>query len=132
MTLVIDASTVVSALIDAGPDGRWAEDLLRSEVLAAPHLMPIEVANILRRAASGGELPPEVADLAHADLLTLRTRLFPYELIAERVWELRSNLTAYDACYVALAELLGARLATLDARMARAAGPRCEFVLPPR
>jgi predicted nucleic acid-binding protein len=72
------------------------------------------------------------ASLAHDDLLSLRVDLFPYAPCASRVWELRSGVTAYDAWYVALAEALGAPFATLDARLARASGPRCRFVLPPR
>lgn len=131
MSLVVDASAVTAALMDVGPEGRWAEELLTAEGLAAPHLMPAEVANILRRAVLAGELSSDVAGLAHADLLSLPVSLFPYAPLAERVWELRSNLTAYDACYVALAEVLEAPLATLDARLARATGPRCAFLMPP-
>ena len=128
--LVIDASAAVALLVDAGPDGSWADDALAGEQLVAPHLMPVEAANILRRAAARGELSWDAAALAHADLLALGVDLFPYEPFSQRVWELRENLTAYDAWYVALAEALGARLATLDAALARAAGPRCEFLTP--
>lgn len=132
MTLVVDASAVVAALVDAGEDGEWAEALLESDSLAAPHLMPAEVANILRRASLGGEITRDVAALAHEDLLRLRIELFPYEPFAVRVWELHPNVTAYDAWYVALAEELEARVATLDDRLTSAAGPRCAFVTPPR
>jgi len=128
---VVDSSVVVAALIDAGPVGSWAEALLASGPLAAPHLMPVEVANVLRRAAMAGEISGDLAALAHEDLLSLRLELFPYSLWATRVWELRSHITAYDASYVALAETLGARLATLNARLTRATGPRCEFAIPP-
>ena len=131
MTLVIDASLVVAALVDGGRTGRWAESALESGPLAAPHLMPVEVANILRRAALAGDITEDVAALAHADLLALRVDLFPYDAIAPRAWELRANLTAYDACYVALAESLRAPLATLDEKLARAPGPRCNFQTPP-
>lgn len=131
MTVVVDSSVVVAALIDQGPVGVWAEALLVSGPLAAPHLMPVEVANVLRRSASAGDISADVASLAHEDLGSLRLELFPYGLCASRVWELRANITAYDAWYVALAEILGARLATLDARLSRAAGTRCEFALPP-
>lgn len=130
MTLVVDASAVVAALIDSGPDGLWAEALLESNQLAAPHLMLVEVANILRRAAAAEELSADTAAVAHADLLDLRVSLFPYAPLAPRVWELRDNLTAYDAWYVALAEALGAPLATLDGKLARAPGPRCAFQTP--
>lgn len=129
--IVVDASLVVAALVDGGPGGTWAEGVLEeADPLAAPHLLPAEVANVLRRASLAGELGDDVASLAHADLLALRVELFPWEPLAHRAWDLRRNLTTYDACYVALAEALGAPLATLDERLARAAGPRCEFVVP--
>jgi predicted nucleic acid-binding protein len=130
MTLVVDSSVVVAALIDRGPLGLWAESLLTAEQLAAPHLMPAEVANVLRRAALAADISTDVASLAHDDLGSLRVQLFPYGACAERVWELRSTVTAYDAWYVALAETLGATMATLDARLSRATGLRCRFAVP--
>jgi predicted nucleic acid-binding protein len=129
--LVVDAACVVAALVDSGPDGAWADEILSADILAAPHLMPVEVANILRRAIMSGEISADTASMAHADLLALRVEFFPYAPFAPRVWELRDNLTAYDAWYVALAEELGAALATLDARLSRAPGPRCPFQIPP-
>ncbi|HVT43803.1 MAG TPA: type II toxin-antitoxin system VapC family toxin [Thermoanaerobaculia bacterium] len=129
--LVIDAAFVVAALVDNGPEGKWAEEILASDSLAAPHLMPVEVANILRRAVLADELSADTASMAHADLLALQVALFPYGPFAARVWELRNNLTAYDAWYVALAELLDVNLATLDVRLSRASGPRCAFRIPP-
>ncbi|MGY6501244.1 MAG: type II toxin-antitoxin system VapC family toxin [Acidimicrobiales bacterium] len=129
MTVVIDASAVVAALVDSGPDGQWAETLLTSR-LAAPHLLPVEVANVLRRAVQAGELTADIASLAHADLLDLRVELVSYDSVAARVWELRHNLTTYDAWYVAVAELLDAPLATLDQRLVLAPGPTCSFRTP--
>lgn len=131
MTLVVDASMVVAWLTDSGADGRWAESLLAGDSLAAPHLMPVEAANILRRAALAGDITADVASLAHADLLELRVEFFPYQPCAARVWELRENVTSYDGCYVAVAELLDAPLATLDRRLANSSGPHCQFLLPP-
>jgi predicted nucleic acid-binding protein len=131
VTLVIGASLVVSALVDAGDTGTWAESLLVAGPLSAPHLMPVEVTNILRRAAARGEITLDVASMAHADLLDLRVELFPYAPFALRVWELRDNVTAYDAWYVALAEFLGSNVATLDRRLTQATGPRCGFRTPP-
>lgn len=128
--IVLDASAAVSLLVDSGPDGEWAEQVIAREQLVAPHLMPVEATNILRRAVARGEISADAAALAHADLLTLRVDLFPYEPFAPRVWELRENLTAYDAWYVALAEALDAKLATLDAALCRAPGPRCGFLTP--
>src|SRR5579864_4922309 len=130
MTVVVDASVVVAALLDAGPAGVWAEDVLQSEPLAAPHVLPAEAANMMRRAALGREVPADVAALAHVDLTALPVEPFPYEPFASRVWELRRNLTAYDAWYVALAESLGASLATLDGTLRRSPGPRCTFLAP--
>lgn len=130
MTLVVDASLVVAALIDNGTDGRWADSMLESDALAAPHLLPVEVANVLRRAVAVGEVSADSASLAHADLLGLRISLFAYEPFANRVWELRGGVSAYDAWYVALAESLDAPLATLDRRLTRSTGSRCRFTIP--
>jgi predicted nucleic acid-binding protein len=131
MALVVDAGFVVVALVDSGPVGTWADGLLGREELAAPHLMPAEAANILRRASLSGEISSDTASLAHADLLALGVELFAYEGFATRAWELRQNVTAYDAWYVALAEYLATTLATVDLRLSRARGPRCSFATPP-
>jgi predicted nucleic acid-binding protein len=130
MTVVVDASVVVAALVDTGPEGTWAEDVLQSESLAAPHLMPAEAANIVRRATLAGNISADVAALAHMDLIALAVEYFPYEPFAPRVWELHQNLTANDAWYVALAEALGVSMATLDGRLRRSPGPRCTFLAP--
>lgn len=130
MTLVVHASVLVAALVDGGPDGDWAAAVLGDHELAAPHLMPIEAANILRRAALAGDISADAASLAHGDLLDLRVALWPYAPLAERCWELRENVTIYDGTYVALAELLDARLATLDQRLVGAPGLRCSFATP--
>lgn len=131
MTVVVDAALVAAALIDDGPVGTWADGVVSRGDLAAPHLMPVEVANILRRTVLAGDLSVELATLAHNDLLALRVHLYPYEPFAQRVWELRENVTAYDAWYVSLAERLDGNLATLDRRLARASGPRCGFETTP-
>jgi len=259
MTVVVDASVVVAGLVSADATGQWAESVLAGEPLAAPHLMPVEVASILHRAVLAGEISADAASLAHADLRRLRVEYFPYDPFAERIWELRgpglasggtghpaealdysyeqqvemlqrvrrgvadcdtsrkrvelqmdalqeeinkrdaqarealsqgredlaraalqdkvelaelkeqhqslteqtdrltaasqrleekidtfrlrqeqagkrtgrSGLTSYEAWYVALAEFLGAKLATLDTRLALVPGPRCGFCLPP-
>jgi predicted nucleic acid-binding protein len=100
--------------------------------LAAPHLLPVEVANILRKAVLAGDVSEDTVALAHADLLSSRVELFPYEPLGPRIWELQSTTTGYDAWYVALAEALDAPLGTLDRRLSRASGPRCKFWTPPR
>ena len=130
MTTVVDASVVVAWLVDGGPDGQWAEEVVLAGELIAPHHLPLEVANVLRRSVAAGTLGPETASLAHADLLDLPVALVPYEPVAERAWGLRHTLTSYDAAYVALAERLDAPMATLDLRLTRAPGPICEFLTP--
>lgn len=129
--LVVDASFVVAALIDGGATGRWAEEVIASNQIAAPELMPAEVASVLRRTMMRGELSAEVASLAHAEMLSLPVDLLPYVPVAERVWQLRTNINPYDAWYIAAAESLNAPLATLDTRLMRAQGSRCEFLTPP-
>ncbi len=128
MTTVVDASVVVAALIDGGPDGVWAESVIGTDDLASPHLMPVEATNILRRAVLAGSVSPDSATLALDDLRDLRVALFAFEPFVDRVWEVHQNVTAYDAWYVALAEMLEAPLATLDGRLVGAAGPRCRFI----
>lgn len=130
MTVVVDASFVVAALTDPGGDGQWAESVIGSDDLAAPHLMLVEATNILRRSLLAGSLSAVEAGMAHADLVRLRVELFAYPAFATRVWELRDNLTAYDAWYVAIAEGLSAPMATLDRRLVAAAGPTCQFLTP--
>ncbi|MEO9221866.1 MAG: type II toxin-antitoxin system VapC family toxin [Mycobacteriaceae bacterium] len=131
MTIVLDSSVAVAALIDTGSIGEWAESILGSGAVAAPHLMPAEVANILRRSVAAGAVTADVASLAHAEMMARRIELFPYTPFASRVWDLRRNVTSYDAWYVALAESLQVPLVTLDGRLALATGPRCEFIVPP-
>ncbi|HZQ33250.1 MAG TPA: type II toxin-antitoxin system VapC family toxin [Mycobacterium sp.] len=125
--LVADASTVVALLLDSGPSGRWAAEKTRHADLYAPSLMPFECANVFRRHAQAGLISDDQASQAHADLVDLPIEFWPYEAIAARVWELRSNLTSYDAAYVAVAELLDATVLTLDRRLSRAPGLRCRI-----
>jgi len=128
---IVDASLLVAATTDAGAEGIWAEEIVAAGNLVAPHLVLVETANILCRLEATGHLSKLEATAAHRDLLRLDLELVPYEPLAERVWELRANLTSYDAWHVALAEALDLPLATLDARMSRAPGPECEFPVPP-
>ena len=130
MTAVIDASALVSALVDSGPEGRWAVSLISRENLAGPELLLAEVSNVLRRLELSGRISTAEATLACADLLRLNIELFPFSPFAQRVWDLRESVTSYDAWYVALAEALGCPLATLDKRLTRAGGVRCEFAAP--
>ena len=130
MTIVVDSSAVVAALVDDGPDGTWARAGLRGDALAAPAHLFVEVSNVLRWAVLTGRLSREAAALAHRDLVQLPVTSFPFEPLGDRVWELHPTVTAYDAAYVALAEELDAPLWTLDRRLAAASGPRCSFRTP--
>ena len=130
MIAVVDASVLVAALVDSGREGEWAESALVQGELAAPELVQVEVCNILRRLQLAGELSRLEANGAQGDLLNLEMELFPFLPFAGRVWALRDNLTCYDAWYVAVAEALDCPLLTLDRRLCRATGPRCEFAVP--
>ena len=131
MTLVVDASTLVAAFADARPAGTWAESIILSDDLAAPDFVYAEATNSLRRLELDGTLSGTQADASRRDVLRAALQLYGFAPLADRVWELRHNLTSYDATYVALAELLGCPLVTLDMRLTRASGPRCEFLTPP-
>jgi predicted nucleic acid-binding protein len=123
--IVVDASVVVTALADDGPDGEHARRRLRGVRLAAPHVIDLEVTSAWRRLASAGDLDPRRAEMAIADLRSLRLDRVPHAPLLDRCWELRANLTVYDAAYVALAEVLDTTLLTADSRLANAPGRRC-------
>jgi len=131
VSAVVDASLLVAATSDKGAEGAWAEDVVRSGSLVAPHLALAEATNILRRLELAGKLGRMESGAAARDLLLFEVELVPFTPFAERVWELRTNVTSYDAWYVAVAEELDLPLATLDRRLAAATGPRCQFLLPP-
>jgi predicted nucleic acid-binding protein len=127
---VLDASAVVALLLDSGPAGRWVAEEVAGRALVAPELVLYETANVMRRQALAGHVSHVEAGLAHQDLQDLALDLWPYRACAARVWELRQTLTVYDAAYVAVAEQVGGDLLTLDARLARASGPRCAVRTP--
>lgn len=132
--LVVDATVLVVALADDGTDGEAARTRLRHETLAAPELIDLEVASVLRRQDRAGLLGTRRANLALTDLAALPMQRAPHGPLLPRCWDLRHNLTTYDAAYVALAEALGATLLTGDRRLAHATGPTCtiELLRPPR
>lgn len=129
--LILDSSALVAMLVDAGAAGGWVAANAEGMAIAAPELALFEAANILRRLQLTDGLSAVEATLAHQDLLALPLQLWPYAPLAARAWALRDNVTVYDAAYVALAEMLQAPLVTLDARLARASGPRCPIRIPP-
>ncbi len=127
--IVVDASVVVTGLLVAGPAGDAAREVLQSGPLHAPHLLDVEVASAIRRWVLAGRLPVEHAKMALLDLRDLAADRHAHEPLLDRVLDLRDAISAYDAVYVALAELLGARLVTADHRLARAPGIRCPVTL---
>lgn len=127
--IVVDASVVVTGLADDGRDGDRVRERLRSERLAAPHVIDLEVVSAWRRLSARGALEERRARLALEDLAAIRIERFPHAPLVPRCWELRHNTTTYDAAYVALAELLGSTLLTADARLAEAPGALCAIEL---
>ena len=128
---VLDASVVVDAVAVAGPAGDRARDLVAGEPwLYLPSAAGAEVTSALRSMVRRGTLDAGVARMAAVRASRLRARRYPFEPFLPRVWDLRENVTVYDAWYVALAESLGASLVTADDRLRRADGPRCPVLDP--
>ncbi|MFZ0498257.1 MAG: type II toxin-antitoxin system VapC family toxin [Steroidobacteraceae bacterium] len=132
MSVVVDSSVLVAALVATGPDGIWAENVVERAVLYAPELVQVEATNILRRLQLGKKITVAEANSAYEDLMQLAIELFPFAPFADRIWELRLTVTSYDAWYVSVAEAIGFPLATLDGRLAKPPGPKCEFLTPDR
>lgn len=121
--IVVDASAVLEALLRTEVAPRIERRIFAStQTLHAPHLLDLEVAQVLRRYATAGDIEADRGLEALADLADLPVTRYPHDLFLPRIWELRHNLTAYDAVYVALAETLSAPLLTRDARLASASG----------
>ena len=130
MTVVIDAGVALAALLDDDEHTVWAREVMSEGNLAAPELLSVEVAHLLRKSVSQGLLTAHKGRDALLDLLDVVDDFYPHGPFVPRIWELQSNVTSYDSAYVALAEALGAPLATLDRKLSRAPGPRCEFLQP--
>lgn len=125
--IVVDASAALAALLNAGP----ARSILTSEQLHAPHLIDSEVAAGLRRQVSRGGIANDAGWAALDTWRRLGITRYPAYTFLGRIWELRNNLSAYDAGYVALAEALSSTLLTADRRLARAPGIRCPVTVIP-
>jgi predicted nucleic acid-binding protein len=124
--IVVDASVLANAIGDDEIDGRVAREVLRAaKDLAAPDLVDVETVSALRKRWLAGTLTEERFDAAVGDLEDLDLDRYPGLPLLRRVFELRANLTAYDAAYVALAEALGCELITADGRLAGAPGLGC-------
>jgi len=128
--IVPDASVILELLLRTRNAARLEDRLFgHNETLHAPHLLDIEVAQVLRRYGARGELSPARGQEALDVLARFPIARYAHQPLLSRVWALRANLTAYDAAYVALAEGLGATLLTRDARLAKAPGHRAAIEL---
>jgi predicted nucleic acid-binding protein len=117
--IVVDASAILEVLLGTPAGLRVMERLFApAETLHAPHLLDLEVVQVLRRYTFAGELSSTRGLEALEDLAEFPIARYPHDLLLPRIWELRRNLTAYDAAYVALAEALAAPLVTRDAALA--------------
>jgi predicted nucleic acid-binding protein len=132
LSIVVDSSVLVAALLDSGPHGAWAEKILTRGSLHTPQLARVEATNIFRRLERAKLITTPEANAAQDDLMLLDMELFSFEPFAELIWELRHNMTSYDAWYVALAEALKLPLATLDEPLSRSKNVACEFLTPAR
>ena len=125
--IVLEASVA-----DAAPLTRGASrDALAREQLHAPHLIDLEVVQVLRRLVAAGHLPASSGQRLATDWAALALVRHPVQALVPRMWALRENVSAYDAGYVALAEALGCTLLTADARLARAPGTTCTVTVVP-
>ncbi|HWG03970.1 MAG TPA: type II toxin-antitoxin system VapC family toxin [Beijerinckiaceae bacterium] len=128
--IVVDASALLEVLLRS-PAAKVVENRLFAprQTLHAPHLLDVEVAQVIRRYAAKGDIDSARGRMALTDLTDFPLRRYPHDLLLPRIWDLRNNLTAYDATYVALAEALDASLLTRDRRLAAAAGHHARIEL---
>jgi predicted nucleic acid-binding protein len=129
--IVLDASSAVTVLLNLGTGASGIRERMdRADGgLHVPHLFEVEVMNVLRRYALNDTLSTERARLALNRLCDMRVTCYPQTTLLPRIWELKDNITAYDAAYVALAETLEAALVTRDERLSRAPGIRATVEL---
>jgi predicted nucleic acid-binding protein len=131
--IVVDASILANALADDRMDGRRARaELRQARNVSTPDLADVETVAVLRKRWLAKSLTAHRFAIAVEDLQALDVQRFPALPLVRRAYELRANVTPYDAVYVALAEALGCELVTADARLAKAAGPRCAIRVPDR
>lgn len=125
--IVVDTSAVLAALAERTPDAELVQRLAEDGDLHAPHLIDVEILQALRGLVRGGKLSADRADDVRTDIADLAITRYGHEPLADRVWALRDNLTAYDAVFVALSEALEVPLITCDARVATAPGIAVEL-----
>ena len=128
--IVVDASALLEVLLQTDASTAVEARLFGGATLHAPHLLDLEVAQVLRRYERAGVLTALRAREALDDLSAFRIERYPHHLFLSRVWALRANVTAYDACYLALAEALDAPLLTMDRRLAGIPGHAAEVEIP--
>jgi predicted nucleic acid-binding protein len=128
--IIVDSSVLVAALLADSDFGVWSAAAISQFDVGAPSIAAFESADIIRRHAAAGLVDERVASLAHRALALLTMEYWPYDAVAARCWELRHNLTIYDAAFVAMAEATQSPLYTLDERLVSATGPTCEFITP--
>ncbi len=129
--IVADASAVIEALLGTSAGLVVAQQLFKAgETVHAPHLIDLEVAHAIRRYVAIGDIDEARGRAAISNMVDMQIRRYPHDVLLQRVWELRGNLSAYDAVYVALAETLDAPLLTRDRRLADGARrfARCQLV----
>lgn len=124
--IVLDASVAIEAYFDS-PSTGGIDRLFENNTLLAPQSLGVEVMQAFRRKVFAGESDERQAILAIRNVMELPIVLMPFEPFVERIWDLRHNVSANDAWYVAIAETFGVPLATTDRRLANATGPLCEF-----
>ena len=131
--IVVDSSVVLEVLLRS-PRASAIEKRIfaANESLHAPHLLDLEVVQVLRRYSLSGEMPSARGNEAIIDLLNLPIARYPHDIFVDRIWELRNTMTAYDAAFVALAESLPAPLLTCDAKLSTASGHRADIELIPK
>jgi len=128
--IVLDASAAIDWLLQTSAGQRIEKRIYaHRESLHAPHLLDLEVAQVLRRLVREGTISARRADAAISDLLNLRITRYPHALLLPEIWRRRPNLSAYDAAYVVLAETLAAVLVTRDTRLASAPGHKVRVEL---
>ena len=128
--IVVDASALLEVLLLTPAARHVGSRLFRpGETLHAPHLIDVEVAQAIRRYCLTEKLDPALGQASLEDLASFHLIRYPHTLFLSRIWQLRANVTAYDAAYVSLAEALDAPLITRDAVLARSSGHRARIVL---
>ena len=126
--LVLDASAALAAFLGTGTNASSIRDRLEApeETVHVPHLLDVELLHALRGLVLRGVVSRTRSEQVRTDFADLKLSRYSHVAFLDRIWDLKDNLTAYDATYVALAETLNAPLVTTDARLARAPGIRAE------